>query len=107
MLGVVEIEIHQHREDNDHDDVDKILLTEYGREPALVTGDVDDTDRVRLLLVPDIDHEMGALHGDVVHHQGKQCLIGAVFNPEDCRDKTPQGTGSKAGDNLIKQKDMV
>ena len=101
MLGVVQIQIHQHRKDRHDDDVQQILRgADLGQPPGLGQL-VDDADLSGALGdLPDDDEEGDDLRGDIVHHQREERLVGVEAGLEPGRDHGPDGAcGCARGDH--------
>ena len=97
VLGVIQIEIHQNRDNSDDENIQKIFIASDLREPADLRGLVDDADLAGALGVfPDDDEISHKLRGNVVHHQSKERFIRIVFCLEIRRDKAPESTGENA-----------
>ena len=61
---------------------------------------IDDTDVAGALRILPYDGEIGyQLDCNIVHHQGKEGLIGAKLSLEECRDSAPNSAGQKTGDH--------
>ena len=97
MLGVVQIEIHQNRDERDNEDIQKVFIASDLRKPADLGGLVDDADLAGALGIFPNDNEIGyELHGDIVHHQSKERFVRIVFRFEIRRDKAPESAGENA-----------
>ena len=97
VLGVIQIEIHQNRDERDNEDIQKIFIASDLRKPADLGGLVDDADLAGALGILPNDDEIGyELHGDIVHHQSKERFIRIVFRFEIRRDKAPKSAGENA-----------
>ena len=98
VLAVIEIDIHNAREDRHKQDREEVALpAETGSQPASVFW-------LMIPILPDpfgnlpyngIEcHKLGSY---VVHHQCRQCLIGIPFCLEKCRNEAPDGSCCQAG----------
>ena len=97
MLGVFEVDVHEHGEDDDDEDVDGIARAEDGGEPACLGAHVDGAEGGRLT-AEDIGAAGDDGGGDVVHHEGEQGLVGAPVRLKERGDERPQRAAEDAGD---------
>ena len=97
VLGVIQIEIHQNRDNSDDENIQKIFVAADLREPADLRGLVDDADLAGALGVFPDDDEIGhKLRCNVVHHQREKRFIRIVFCLEIRRNEAPERTGQDA-----------
>ena len=93
VLAVIEIDVHNAREDRHKQDREEIALAAENGEPAGLGILVDDTDLTGSLgNLPYYRIKCHQLSSYVVHHQRRQCLIGIPFRLEKCGNEAPDGS---------------
>ena len=91
VLAVLQIDVEQNRQHGNNDDRQKRFVPKQRGEPALLGHQVDNADGPRSLRRLPFGHqERDELHGNVVHHQGKQRLVGVPPGAENRGDHRPQ-----------------
>ena len=98
MLAVLQIDVHKACHQSYDQNGQKILVAHSG-QPTGLSRLVDDANLTGALRhLPNDDKVGGQLHGDVVHHQGKQRFVGVPLGLEESRQEAPQGTGQEGSD---------
>ena len=98
MLAVCQVDVHEAGH-NGHDQDGQHIGVADLRQPTGPCGLVDDTDLAGALGHLPYDDEVGGqLHGDVVHHQGEQRLVGVPLGLEEGGQEAPQSAGQQGGD---------
>ena len=97
VLAVIEIDVHNAREDRHKQDREEIALAAENGEPAGLGILVDDTDLARALgHFPHDDEERGELCRDVVHHEREERFVRVPLGLEEGGDEGPQAAGEEA-----------
>ena len=93
VLAVLQIDEHKSGHKSHDQNGQKILITHCG-QPASVAILIDNTNLTCALRhFPDDDEIGGKLHGNVVHHQGEQGLVGVPLGLEEGGQEAPDGAG--------------
>ena len=90
LLAVLQVdEDGQGQRQHDYQ-VPAVLQAEQLWKPSPLCGGVDGSHRVgSLWILPENDAVCDDLHGHIVHHQCKQCLVGVPVCLKKCRDGCP------------------
>jgi len=107
VLGVAQIDVHEGRQNEDDQHGPAVVLVvalgEQVADPADVLDGaavVDGADGVGSRRVLPHGHtERGELDGDVVHHQGKQCLVRVPLGLEEAGHDAPDAARHDGGDD--------
>ena len=98
VLAVCEIDIHHAGQQGDHQNGEQLCLSADAGQPAGLGSLVDDADLTGAFgHLPYDDKVGGQLHGDVVHHQGEQRLVGVPSGLEEGGQEAPYGAGQQRG----------
>ena len=90
MFAVVHVDIHEHCDDGDDDDIEQILVVPDRGEPAGHGLLIYDADLSRSLGgLPDDYEKCYDLYCDIIHHQGEKCFVRIPLCLEKGRDKAP------------------
>ena len=115
MLAVAQIDVHKAGHQGHNKDGQQEIIANGGQPtgPGILVDNTDFTGTLGNL--PNNDEVGGELHGDVVHHQGEQGLIGVPLGLEEGGQEAPNGTGHQRSDernhdqqrrgNLVTQQD--
>ena len=115
MLAVRQIDVHEPGHQGYNKDGQQEIVANGGQptSPGILVNDADLTGTLGNL--PNNDEVGGELHGDVVHHQGEQGLIGVPLGFEEGGQEAPNGTGHERSNernhdqqrrgHLVRQKD--
>ena len=97
LFAVIQVNIHKYGDDDSHKNAQQIFGTEQLGQPARVGILVDDADLTGALgHLPQDGEKSHQLGCNVIHHQGRQRLVGVPFCLEKRRDKAPGDTVSAA-----------
>ena len=90
LLTVFQINKHSHCQNQDNDYIPAIFLSEQFRKPSAFCSLIDDTDCIGTFRIfPEYNTISYYLHGNIIQHQSKQCLICIPVCFKYSRDHSP------------------
>ena len=96
VLAVGKVHVHHAGQQSHHQNGEQLCLPADAGQPAGLGSLVDNADLTGALgHLPDNDKVGGQLHGDIVHHQGEQRLVGVPFGLEEGGQEAPYGAGQQ------------